>query len=318
MLLVHGRVERRPVDLARREEDEALDRGLADRVEEDLRALDVRRHELGRAGLDRLLDVRLGCGVHDHVHLGDDLADEVGVADVAVDERVPLVPGRIGEVVHAPRVGERVEGDDLVRGRLEDVAHEVRRDEPRAAGDENALRLHGPEAYPCRLGSPAVTKFVVLSTQRSGSTWVVDMLNSHPRVLAQSELFMHGGEGHPQWGGDRDLLYWQTFIADKGGGRLVRPYWLWHYLGRAFAARPGIDAVGFKLMYSQLTRISKPLMPALWLKRARIIHLMRRNALDVVLSKEAGARRAACSMHATGKTVEAVRLRLDPDDLLGG
>ena len=30
-------------------------------------------------------------------------------------------------------------------------------------------------------------------------------------------------------------------------------------------------------------------MPALWLKRVRIIHLIRRNALDVVLSQEAGA-----------------------------
>ena len=64
---------------------------LADRVEQDLRALDVRRHELRRAGLDRLLDVRLGRRVDDHVHLRHDLADEVGVADVAVHERVPLV-----------------------------------------------------------------------------------------------------------------------------------------------------------------------------------------------------------------------------------
>ena len=162
-----------------------------------------------------------------------------------------------------------------------------------------------------------MTNFVVLSTQRSGSTWVVDMLNSHPRVLAQSELFMHGGEGHPRWGGDRELLYWQTFIADKGGGRVARPYWLWHYLGRAFSARPGIDAVGFKLMYSQLTRISKPLMPALWLKRARIIHLMRRNALDVVLSKQAGEARQGVLHARDGQEVEAVRLRLDTDTLRG-
>ena len=146
VLLVHGLVERRAVDLAGREEDEALDRLFADRVEQDLRAFDVRGHELGRAGLDRLLHVRLGGCVHDHVHFRDDLADEIGVADVAVHERVPLVRRDRGEVVHAARVGERVEGDDLVRGRLQDVADEVRRDESRAAGDEYALRLHGPQA----------------------------------------------------------------------------------------------------------------------------------------------------------------------------
>jgi LPS sulfotransferase NodH len=161
-----------------------------------------------------------------------------------------------------------------------------------------------------------VTKFVVLSTQRSGSTWVVDMLNSHPRVVAYSELFMHGGEGRPTWGTEQDLLYWQTFIAEKGGGRLARQYWLWHYLGRAFAARPGIDAVGFKLMYSQLTRISKPLMPALWVKRARIIHLIRRNALDVVLSKEAGEARRGVLHARDGQAVESVRVRLSTEDLL--
>jgi hypothetical protein len=142
------------------------------------------------------------------------------------------------------------------------------------------------------------------------------MLNSHPRVVAYSELFMHGGEGRPKWGTEQDLLYWQTFIAEKGGGRLARQYWLWNYLGRAFAARPGIDAVGFKLMYSQLTRISKPLMPALWVKRARIIHLIRRNALDVVLSKEAGEARHGVLHARDGQTVESVRVRLSTEDLL--
>jgi LPS sulfotransferase NodH len=159
-----------------------------------------------------------------------------------------------------------------------------------------------------------VTNFVVLTTQRSGSTWVVDMLTSHPRVVAYSELFMHGGEGTPRWGGEKDLPYWQTY--SRGKSRLARPYSLWKYLGHAFHERPGIDAIGFKLMYSQLTRISRPLMPALWLKRVRIIHLVRQNALDVVLSKEAGAARQGRLHARDGEAVETVRLRLETDDLL--
>ena len=161
-----------------------------------------------------------------------------------------------------------------------------------------------------------MTNFVVLSTQRSGSTWVVDMLTSHPKVVAYSELFMHGGEGKPRWSGAQDLQYWQTY--SQGKHRLAKPYWLWHYLGEAYRERPGIDAIGFKLMYSQLTRISRPLMPALWLKRVRIIHLIRRNALDVVLSKEAGAARQG-KLHARdGDEVERVRLNLDTQSLLRG
>ena len=154
----------------------------------------------------------------------------------------------------------------------------------------------------------------MLSTQRSGSTWVVDMLDSHPRVLAYSELFMHGGEGTPKWGQEQDLPYWQTYA--RGKRRLAKPYWLWTYLGEAYRERPGIEAVGFKLMYSQLTRISRPLMPALWLKRVRIIHLIRRNALDVVLSREAGAAREGRLHARDGEDVEAVRLNLDTDSLL--
>jgi len=159
-----------------------------------------------------------------------------------------------------------------------------------------------------------VTNFVVLSTQRSGSTWVVDMLTSHPRVVAYSELFMHGGEGTPKWGQEQGLEYWQTY--SRGKHRLAKPYWLWHYLGEAFDERPYADAIGFKLMYSQLTRISRPLMPMLWLKRVRIIHLIRRNALDVALSKEAGAAREGRLHARDGEDVEQVGLNLDTDTLL--
>ena len=122
---------------------------LPDRVEQDLRAFDVRRHELGGALVDRLLHVRLGRRVDDHVDVGHDLADEIHVANVAMHEGVPLVRRDQREVVHAPRVSERVEGDDLERGRLQDVADEVRRDESRPAGDQNSLgSRHGSEAYP--------------------------------------------------------------------------------------------------------------------------------------------------------------------------
>jgi len=161
-----------------------------------------------------------------------------------------------------------------------------------------------------------VAKFVVLSTQRSGSTWVVDMLNSHPKVLTYSELFMHGGEGKPKWGAEKDIPYWQTFARNEGGGRLARIFKLWRYLGRVYEERPGIEAIGFKLMYSQLTRVARPLMPALWLRRARIIHLLRRNALDVVLSKEAGEARRGRLHARSGDEIETVRIRLSTDDLL--
>ncbi len=153
MLLVHRRPLGGSVHLARRDQDEPLDRRLADRVQQDLGALDVGGHELGGALLDRLLDVRLGGGVDDHVHLRDHVADELAIADVAVHEREARVRHQVGEVLEITCVGERVERDDLVRRRLEQVADEGRGDEPRAAGDEYALLAHATGRY--RLGPSA-------------------------------------------------------------------------------------------------------------------------------------------------------------------
>ena len=139
MLLVHRRALRSPVHLRRRDQDEALDRLLADRVEQDLRPLDVGRDELGGAVGDRLLDVRLGGRIDDHVDAADELADERRVADVAVHEREARVAEHVGEVLEVARIRERVERHDLVRGRVEQVADEVRRDEPRTTRDEYPL-----------------------------------------------------------------------------------------------------------------------------------------------------------------------------------
>src|SRR5439155_4752603 len=147
------------VDLGRRDQDEPLDRVLADRVEQDLRSLDVRRHELGGALGDRLLDVRLGGGVDDHVHLGHDLADELRVADVALHEREPLVREDVGEVLEVPRVGERVERHDVVRRVREQVPDEVGRDEPGPARDENALR-HSSLSIVYR-GRPSTSRWIL-------------------------------------------------------------------------------------------------------------------------------------------------------------
>ena len=71
----------------------------------------------------------------------DELGDERGVADVAVDEREPLVAHHVGEVLEVAGVGQRVERDHLVPRVRQQVADHVRGDEAGAAGDENAF--HG-------------------------------------------------------------------------------------------------------------------------------------------------------------------------------
>ena len=139
MLLVHGRGLGRAVDLARGEQDEPLHRSFANRVEQDLRALDVGRDEFACTFFDRLLDVGFGRCVHNHVHFGDDVAHELGVANVTLHEREPLVGHGAVEVVDIPGVGERVEGHHLIRRLRQQVVDEVGRDEPRPSSYKDAL-----------------------------------------------------------------------------------------------------------------------------------------------------------------------------------
>ena len=127
----------RAVDLRRRDQDEPLDARVgAHRVEQHLGADHVGGDELGAALGDRLGDVRLGGGVHDHVDALERRGDVAHVADVALDEPQPLVLHHVGQVVDVARVGEGVHRHDLVLGGVEQVADHVRRDEPGAAGHQ--------------------------------------------------------------------------------------------------------------------------------------------------------------------------------------
>ena len=157
MLLVHRSPLRGAVHLAGRDQDEALDRLLADRIQQHASPLHVRRHELGCALGDRLLHVRLRRGVHDHVHPADDLPHERFVADVAVHEREPLVRADVAQVLEVPGVGQRVERDHLVRRRLQQVADERGRDEARPAGDEDSFHSSRSIVYS---GLPSTSRWM--------------------------------------------------------------------------------------------------------------------------------------------------------------
>lgn len=159
------------------------------------------------------------------------------------------------------------------------------------------------------------TRFVTVSTQRSGSTWLTDMLNSHPDVASYTELFLSQGRGAPEWGQYKDVVYWQTYRHSlKGAKRHIRPLGLFQYIDGVLAQHPDKHALGFKLMYGQIAKLPESLL-YLRSRKLRIIHLVRKNILDVVLS---GAAKSARKMaHAPqGTAVESIRVRLEPDWLL--
>lgn len=125
--------------------------------------------------------------------------------------------------------------------------------------------------------------FILLATQRTGSSWVQEMLNSHPDVRVHTELFLAEGTGHPMWEPSH-IEFVESYLEQNaaGAGRLARSYWRLKYLRRIFD-QSDVRAVGFKFMYDQ-ARHNVEVLPYAALTRIRVVHLLRRNLLDTVIS----------------------------------
>lgn len=127
-----------------------------------------------------------------------------------------------------------------------------------------------------RARAGANAPFVVLTTQRNGSTWVMSVLNSYVDIVAQGELFLPRPRS-PETRWDSGFAYHRYVEA---GGLGHRPQSVFRYLDAFFAQS---EHVGFKLMYSQLRRYPE-ILAYLLRNRVRVVHLVRENHLDVLIS----------------------------------
>ena len=140
--------------------------------------------------------------------------------------------------------------------------------------------------------------FILLASQRTGSTLVWRTLDQHPEVSALGELFLRESQDA---GSYADAARQTAF--SRLASRFAPGWFAGRYLDRALQPAEGIRSAGFKLLYSQIP-------PGFWKWSARrqpaFIHLQRRNLLKVLISKAAaeqsGVRhRKAHESHAFGK-----------------
>jgi LPS sulfotransferase NodH len=124
----------------------------------------------------------------------------------------------------------------------------------------------------------AATHFAVFTTQRNGSTWLMSVLNGLENVTAHGELFLRRRRS-PERRWDSDFAYPYYVESTAQHGRL-RPFSVFRYLNALYGAG---GSVGFKLMYSQV-RDYPEIVPYLMRKHIRVVHLIRRNHLDVLIS----------------------------------
>ena len=153
--------------------------------------------------------------------------------------------------------------------------------------------------------------FVLLSTQRSGSTWVIDMLNSHPSIVTYGELLLEDGRGRPPFGAqDRMFLQSYGLAHNYLPGSQFGKGFLFQYLDNIFETRPGISATGFKLMYGQYGAFPH-LQEYMLSNNIYIAHLIRRNYLDIILSKEVATNRNIYHVEVADATpIPAIKLNV--------
>jgi len=165
--------------------------------------------------------------------------------------------------------------------------------------------------------------FLLLASYRSGSTWFVDVLNHVEGTAAFSELF----SAPEKQAGTQDLTSDQanktTQYLDQtirayphyyqaAENRKIRPFSTFSYLD-TFYRQEG--TIGFKLMYTQLAR-----HPEIWaycrFRGISILHLVRRNHLDVIISRE--MRKATRTTHrvAGAEEMKPVQVTLEPETLI--
>jgi LPS sulfotransferase NodH len=154
------------------------------------------------------------------------------------------------------------------------------------------------------------SKFVVLTTNRSGSTWLMSTLNSLPCVTAQGELFLpRVRASERRW--DSDFAC-PRFIETKFEGLAVRPFSVFSYLDDLYST-PG--AVGFKLMYKQLG-LYPEIMAYFMRHRMRVVHLVRQNHLDVLLSDAVKAKIGRAHVLSGQSAPEDIRVKVDTENLI--
>ena len=151
-------------------------------------------------------------------------------------------------------------------------------------------------------------RFVLLATQRSGSTWIAELLNNAaPDVATYGELFL---EQRRTWDvGPEDVLRFTEHPASET--RWSRPLGTFRYL-RELYDRPG--TVGFKLMYSQLQAF-----PEAWAYIAtgvKVVHLVRSNVLDTLISTYMTQARGAYHSHEAAAVAQASSIVLKPETIV--
>lgn len=158
--------------------------------------------------------------------------------------------------------------------------------------------------------------FIVLTSRRSGSTWLVDVLNHVEGITAYAELMRPTKKAkRPAMSAktidyfDKTLrAYLHFHLTDYG----KRPFSVFKYLDDLYS-QPG--AITFKILYYHLVAYPEVWAYMVW-RRLPVIHLVRQNHLNVVISTEMSRMTKVLHRTAVEANVETPQLTLNPERLI--
>ena len=153
--------------------------------------------------------------------------------------------------------------------------------------------------------SKKTRKFCILTTQRSGSTWLSTLLDSNSKIQGFRELFI-----------DQEFIFpdskLSTFLLYQKNNSGNRPGITFKYLNKLDGYLEEHDAIGFKLMYDQLLDYPEIIL-RLVDEKYKIIHLIRENYLDTVIS---GKIKDELGVAHTKVKIEPKKIYLEPSWLI--
>jgi LPS sulfotransferase NodH len=151
------------------------------------------------------------------------------------------------------------------------------------------------------------TRFLIWTTQRTGSTVFWRTLDRHPEVEAHGEMFLPEMKREDSHASFLARSPWARLEQRVAPGRSMA-----RYLAQLYAGGPGVRAVGFKLMYNHIT---PPLERWIAREKPLVVHLVRRNLLKLLVSRVSAEQRGLYHLE-PGEAPPADRVKLDPGVLV--
>lgn len=154
-------------------------------------------------------------------------------------------------------------------------------------------------------------RFFILTSTRSGSTWLLSLLNGQPGLRAVGEIFL--------WRPVRAEFEWlaegypERFVTRRAALPGPRPRQLLRYLDEVEASFATHAAGGFKLIVSHLRQLPE-LAALLLLRRYRLILLVRDNVFESTVSEMIAL--ATGNPHGRAPAGPQAALRLEPAELV--